>query len=323
MKIPQLSKETGNLVAKVSNGMQWLNDSGELVVSYRQRPASEGLILHATFEGEPLTLWLDEQQWCQWVAPMLTVPSLEMTPDEFKALLSIWTLADAGDCREASAMKWPQGQRLTPGSASAEHGWHVYIRRDQRELDCYLLSGGEKWVSALSDEAFPVSNSDTVTDITLCVSLLAGWSNVDSAVLDILGPGDALIMQHSWQVADDQFGLFIDRPLATVRQDCQPNTFTIEEIMSDFDDWMDVTPSPSVISSQRDMLANTSVTVTVEVTKLEVSLQMLSQLDVGGQLTGTPHYDGLVTLKVGGRPIARGTLLQIDNRLAVKIESLC
>ncbi len=323
MKIPQLSKETGSLVAKVGSGLQWLNDSGELVISYRQRPASQGLILHATFEGEPLTLLLDEQQWCQWVAPMLTVPSLEMTPDEFKELLSIWTLADAGECREESSVKWPHGLRLTPGNASAEYGWHVYIRREQRELGCYLLSGGEKWVLALSEEAFPVSGSDTVTDITLCISLLAGWSRVDSAVLDILGPGDALILQHSWQIADDQFGLFIDRPIATVRQDDEHNTFIIEEIMSDFDDWMDVTPSPSVISSQRDMLANTSVAVTVEVSKLEVSLQALSQLEVGGQLMGATQYDGLVTLKVGGRPIARGTLLQIDTQLAVKIESLC
>ncbi|QII37836.1 type III secretion system cytoplasmic ring protein SctQ [Rouxiella badensis] len=323
MKIPQLSKETGSLVARVGNGLQWLNDNGELMVSYRQRPAVSGLVLHATFDGEPLTLLVDEEQWCQWVQPMLTVPSLAMTPPEFRDLLSIWTLADAGECCENNSMAWPQSERLEAGSAEPQMGWHVYIRREERELGCYLLSGAEKWVSALSDEAFPVSNHDTATDIKLCVSLLAGWSKVESSILNILGPGDALILQHSWQVADDQYGLFIDRPIATLRQEHEPNTFTLEEIMNDFDDWMDVTPSPSFISSQRDTLLNTTFAVTVEVAKFEVSLQELSQLDVGGQLSGTTQYDGLVTLKVGGLPFAKGTLLEIDSRLAVRIESIC
>jgi type III secretion protein Q len=324
MYIPQLSKEGGQLVARVGCGVHWFNEQSECSLAYCHPPVADGLILHARLDDRPLRFWLDESQWCQWVAPMLVVPSWQTTPDELRELLAIWTLAEAGACRgEESRLPWPVAERLEAGAMAAGMRWKLSIRQGERRLDLYLLSAAESWLGQLADEAYPVAPENASAAIALDVSLLAGWSKIAASTLEILGPGDALLLQHSWQVADGQFGLFIGQPLATLKQFGEDDSFIIEEIMDNFDDWMDVTPSPSLITTHNNTLLNATIALTVEVAQLETSLQDLSQLEVGSLLNGKATHDGLVTLKIGGRPIAKGTLLEIDSQLAVKIDHLC
>lgn len=325
MLIPRLNKAEGRLLKKVGRGVQWRNEQGSFTLSYQRRIAATGLLLHARLAEQPIKLWLDERQWCQWVEPMLTVPSLKMTPQDLRELLACWTLADAGECRSENDFPWPEGAHLEVGNIDAGMGWQLCILRDERRLELHLLSGSENWLDILAENGSAWVPQDENLDMMLSATLLAGWCKLVATHLDNLVSGDVLLLQKAWRVTQGQFCLFIERPLASLSQDDESGIFIVEELMNDFDDWMEVTPSPVSTEkmSQEEILSGAIVTVTVEVAQLSVSLQELSCLDVGSMLAASCNYDGLVTLKVGNNPIARGTLLEIDSQLAVKIEHRC
>ncbi|KOC87781.1 type III secretion system cytoplasmic ring protein SctQ [Winslowiella iniecta] len=323
MRIPGLSKQQGELIKKAGHGVQLTTEQGSMQLSFRQQSAASGLILHARRDDQPITLWLDEQQWCQWVEPMLAIPSLALAPAELHDLLAHWTLADVSECFDGNDLPWPEAHSLQTGDAPSGLGWQLNIRREDRCLALRLLSGAESWIDKLSDNMFPENTWDSAAELPLTASLLAGWSKIDAAQLKALKPGDALMLQKSLQVNHGQVALFLERPLAVIEQGSESNTFYIEEMMSDFEDWMDITPSSEVNTSVEQALNEAMVSVTVEVAQLTVSLQELSRMEAGGMLSGVVSQDSLVTLKVGNRAIARGTLLEFDSQLAVKIDHLC
>lgn len=325
MLIPQLNKAEGRLLKKIGRGVQWDHEQGSFRLSFQRRIAATGLVLHARLEDQSIKLWLDERQWCQWVEPMLVVPSLKMTPQDLRELLACWTLADAGECRGDNDFPWPEGTHLEEGNRDAGMGWQLIILRGERRLELYLPTGSENWLDILAENGFPLVSQDETLDMMSSAALLAGWSKVAATQMDNLMPGDVLLLQKAWQVTQGQFVLFIERPFASLNQDNESGIFKVEEIMNDFEDWMEVTPTaiPAGKTSHEEILSGTIVTITVEVAQLNVSLNELSCLEIGSLLSANCSYDGLVTLKVGNNPIARGTLLEIDSQLAVKIEHRC
>ncbi|MGC0154959.1 type III secretion system cytoplasmic ring protein SctQ [Chromobacterium vaccinii] len=308
------------MLSKVGPGRRLDSTDGSLLLSFNRRAAGAGLILSARWEDQAVRLWLDEAQWLQWVEPMLALPSWEMAPADLRELLAAWTLADAGSCPAELGLHWPQAAHLAPGQADAGLGWRLRIQSGQRQLDLLALEAPDAWLDSLADHAYPMEEDEAATIMT-GISLIAGWSMAEAAAIRKLAVGDALLLRHSFRIADGQFGLFDKQPIASLIQDGETGAFTVETLMNDFEDWLDITPPRNPI--EEEALGDTMIAVTVEVARMEVPLHQLGNLQPGVLLSSAVSSDGLVTLKAGGYPIARGTLLDIDSRLAVRIEQLC
>ncbi|OHX10904.1 type III secretion system cytoplasmic ring protein SctQ [Chromobacterium sphagni] len=308
------------MLSKVGHGRRVDSADGSFILSFNRREAGPGLSLSARLENQPVRLWLDEAQWLQWVEPMLALPSWDMAPPDLRELLAVWTLADAGSGLDDLGLHWPQATRLEPEPINAGMGWRLRVRRDERQLDLLVWDAPLPWLDALVEQSYPLEADETETAITAGVSLIAGWCMVEMASIRKLAVGDAMLLCYSFDVAAGKFGLFNRQPIANLMQDSETGTFTVETLMNDFEDWMDITPTLS--PGEEQALGDTVITVTVEVAKMELPLHQLGNLQPGTLLSSTVSSDGLVTLKAGGRPIARGTLLDIDSRLAVRVEQL-
>ncbi|MDM5065515.1 type III secretion system cytoplasmic ring protein SctQ [Aeromonas salmonicida] len=317
MRHPRLSETDGRLLSLVGMGRQWQGDAVSLRLTFGAHAQAPGLLLQAALDEGPLRLWFDEAQWCRWVAPMLAIPSLAMVPDALRPLLVAWTLADADPSDDA--LCWPQARHLEEADADAGWGWQLRLLRDDRQLDCRILSAPECWLESLVAITLPATPPPP-PDIQLDASLLAGWSMLDRATYAALQAGDALLLDKQWDVGAGKFALFTQSPLASLRQNRDSGELTVEALMDNFDDWMDIAPLPEPEADRPTPLANHPIAVTVEVARLTIPLQELYQLDVGSLLSGEASYDGAVTLRVGGHPFARGTLMHIGDRLAVRIE---
>jgi type III secretion protein Q len=68
--------------------------------------------------------------------------------------------------------------------------------------------------------------------------------------------------------------------------------------------------------------ASLPVTLAVEVARLSLTLGELWRLDPGSALPLPAPRDGRVVLRLDGRPVARGQLVDIDGALGVRIEAL-
>lgn len=318
MQIPRLSEPAGRLLRKVGNGRCMTTENGSLTLSYR-RAGGDGLILSATFEDKPLRLWLDETQWCGWIAPMLTAPGWAMIPAELQEILAAWTLASAGACLADYDLTWPSGKKIERDHVAPAADWCLRFEQAGRRLDARILDAPLEWLDTLTDYLAPIETENT-QEIRIPVALIAGWSLAGAALVQSLKPGAALLLHHAYPVANGEFGLFMNQPLAHLYADAN-GSYRIENVMDDFNDWPDLTPAPPAATTPATQDA--LLAVVVEVATLAVALSELANIKAGDVLSGATRTDGLVTLKVGARPIARGTLLDIGGRLAVKIDSLC
>lgn len=314
MQITPLDNITGQLLTRLGPGRTWTSAEGCMKLTFGEMPAGPCLRLSARLGEANLTILVKETQWCDWISPILSVPGFDCVPEELYDPLAVWTMEQAATFREDLDLPWPLADTITAHDSATAMGWLIHVLRDGKEMSFGLLHAPPDWIDLLMQEMIVMHEVETPP---LCVGagLIAGWSRVSQEELKTMRPGDALMLQRSWNVRQGQFVLFLQRPLASLQQDSENGYFMTEVLMDNFDDWMDITPS--VGSGNNTLECN--VTVVAEVATLEMSLQALSELIPGSLITDTVKYDGLITLKAGGRVIGRGSLLQIGDGLAIRI----
>ncbi|WP_429547423.1 type III secretion system cytoplasmic ring protein SctQ [Pseudomonas frederiksbergensis] len=281
--------------------------------------AGDGLIMHAQVLDQPVRLWFAPHAWCHWISPVLEVPDWSAVPPELHAVLASWTLASAGIALENSTIAWPTAPTLEAATVKTAPYWCLRFEHKDRRLDAWVLEAPVQWIDSLSEVFLAIDMNNDCGNRTLPVALIAGWSYLDQHTLERLQPGDGLLLHHTYRVSDGQLGLFLTRPLATLSTH-GTTTLTLEAVMDDVNDWLDAFPAPCESNAPQ---GNTFLlTVVAQVATFEVPLHQLAHLRVGDVLEGPTHADHIVTLKVAGKPIAHGLLLEIDGRLAVRIDRL-
>lgn len=316
MPMPRLSKAAGQLVRDIGAGRRLRDKDCTLTLRYCAG-AGEGLVLTATAEGHPIKLWLAADQWCQWIKPQLQVPDWVSVCPELHEALASWTLACVGDSLGYCGFSWPAG--LTIEAASAPFGPYgcLEIEQDGRHLQAWILEAPLPWLASLAAALEPIEYGEAIGDRAIPVALIAGWSRVEEQALARLQPGDGLLLHQSYPTDAGTLGLFLNRPLATVVAN-NFATYTIEAVMEDFDDWLNATPEASTSASP--LCPDLLVSVVAQVASIDVPLHQLASLQVGDVLQGPARLEDGVLLKVAGRTIAHGLLLNIEGRLAVRIE---
>lgn len=305
----RLSEAAGRLLRKIGHGRQRGSADGGLMLRYRQA-GGDGLILSAWLNEEPVRLWLDEAQWCRWVEPVLPVPDWPAVPPVLHAMLSAWTLAGADACLAPDDMAWPRGQGLVQAHVAPAPDWCLCLERHGARLDIRLLDLPLEWIDRLAACLQPVE-AGTIADRPVPVALVAGWARVAATGLRRLECGDALLLGRAYRIADGEIGLFADAPLACLCVD-EAGHYRVGGGMGETENWVEAVPTPDDVM----------LTVVAELGTLQVPLVTLGSLRPGDVLDGAACMDAQVTLKIAGQAIARGMLLDIGGRLAVRIEQL-
>ncbi|MBB6155210.1 type III secretion protein Q [Pseudomonas sp. JAI115] len=316
MPLPQLSKAAGQLVRDIGAGRRFYHPEGSLTLRYSSG-GGDGLVLTGEVDGHPLRLWMPTEQWLQWIRPQLEVPDWASLPPDLREVLCSWTLACVADSLAYAGVPWPTGLTLEDASVPISPYWLLEIEQDGRHLQAWVLDAPLPWLGNLAAALDPLEGGDTGGVSKIPVALIAGWSRIEQQTLACLQPGDGLLLQQRYPIADGVLGVFLNRPLATA----VPNdlaTYTLEAVMEDFNDWLNTTAEISGASGEPQ--ADLWISVVAQVASIDVPLQQLASLQVGDVLQGSTRLEDGVLLKVAGRTIAHGLLLDIEGRLAVRIE---
>jgi type III secretion protein Q len=353
-RLPRLDARAARLLRKVGMGRRIeFNSSGRdgggaLSLAYR-RAGGNGLIVSGHLKHSPVQLWIGEREWLHWVEPVLAVANASSVPEELHETLAAWTFdaigrgldwvvqsastASSASTSSISSTQWPAGSSLRTAHIEPQLGWCLRAEQGERAVDVLVLDAPHDWLDTLADRLAPCRPEYEPTiaqEVRIRAGLLAGWTSVAHSVAASLRVGDALLLRRAYRVDQGEFGLFVTRPLAHLR--CaeagvtgktgdigNTGVFTIEEVM-DNDDWLDI--EPPALASDDQATYDPLVTVVAEVGGFDVPVSALAALKPGDVLTGDILANELVALKVGGRLIARATLLDIEGRLAARIETL-
>ncbi|VVD84436.1 translocation protein in type III secretion [Pandoraea iniqua] len=182
------------------------------------RIGGEGLIVTARIDegtvGE-VRFWCDTQQWREWLAPWLPVPTFDALPEAWHDIAASLTLASNpasdggcggstgdGDDGGRGGDAWPQATRVTPSTVGLAWRVGVVLHRDGRRLALAWIDGAASWLRERCERA--EIDSEPIDPAGLpqreCL-LVAGWADISRERCDALRAGDAVILSKSADVA--------------------------------------------------------------------------------------------------------------------------
>lgn len=214
----------------------WLRAGGDgLIVTAR---VDEGVIGQTRF-------WCDAQQWCDWLAADLPVPSWDDLPPAWHANAASLTLATQGAGEEedgempgdgasehafreawpgtGDATSWPSATVLL--RARVETAWRVgmVLQRAGRQLALMYLDGASAWLRERCRRATP---GDTPLDPAgwperRC-ALVAGWVTMPATQGRDLHAGDAVLLDVAADIERGEYWL-VDGEFAVAMCDGRPS----------------------------------------------------------------------------------------------------
>lgn len=214
----------------------WLRAGGDgLVVTAR---VDEGVIGQTRF-------WCDAQQWCDWLAASLPVPSWDDLPPAWHASAASLTLAagGAGERRDLMDLSggtsndaaretrldacetstWPSATALS--RECVETTWRVgmVLQREGRQLALTYLDGAHAWLRERCRRATPcdVPLDPAGWPERQCV-LVAGWVALPATQCDGLHAGDAVLLDVAADIERGEYWL-VDGDYAVAMCDGQPS----------------------------------------------------------------------------------------------------
>lgn len=324
MPIPQLDSVTARLVSIVGAGCQLMGDQGEVSITFEHRHETTGLLLNTSMHnGDEISFWLDEKEWCEWVSSVLVIPSFSMIPEEFKAVLAKWTLDTLKICVDIEGFEWPTVKQMSPHILTQGMGWRLCARCHDRVLNLQVTQAPGSWLEMLVSHASPNSEEKKDPPIIIGAKLVAGWTLLARDQISAIQAGSALVLQQQTDISNGNFFLFTHRPLAIVHQNRGTGVFTVETLMETFDDWIDIGLPTGDLMGEENPVIDAPIPVVVEVANFNVSVNELSQIKPGYLLPSESHHSTSVSLRIGHHIFAFGTLLRIGERLAVRIDRVC
>ncbi|MDR3397853.1 MAG: hypothetical protein P4M06_09850 [Pandoraea sp.] len=286
----------------------WLRVGGDgLVVTAR---VDEGVIGQTRF-------WCDAQQWCDWLAPSLPVPSWDALPPAWHASAASLTLA-TGERRggtsndtvpgewldSADTTAWPSATSLSRDDV--ETAWRVglVLQREGRQLALTYLDGATSWLRERCQRA---TRCDAPLDPTgwperRC-ALVAGWVMLPAAQCEELHAGDAVLLDVAADIEHGEYWL-VDGDYAIAMRDGQPSDRPVVRFES-----TDVARWYAVVAERRF--------------PIPLLMAWRSGVPVAPHpsTTACALHAGRITLCCDRLPRSGGRLLRFDDgRLAVHIE---
>lgn len=156
------------------------------LLSHIARPAGRGVRISSQFEGEALTFWVPEADWCTWLTPHLAIASVDGIADEFRPLLASCTLAPLHDFLQAQGL--PGFSSADAEAAAAPEGdyWRITVQTGDHCLPLYLVDVPLDWHRSVLAAFSP--NPDEIHDLALGL----GWCLLPEKDWNEVCVGDAL-----------------------------------------------------------------------------------------------------------------------------------
>ncbi|WP_449413592.1 hypothetical protein [Pandoraea soli] len=307
----------------------WLLAGGDgLVVTAR---VDEGVVGQTRF-------WCDAQQWSDWLAPSLPVPSWDALPPAWRASAASLTLA-TGDVSADTSLdaavsaadaardtgSWPRATALAP--ADVETTWRVgmVLQREGRRLALMYLDGATSWLRERCQRATPDGTALDPSGLpTRRCALVAGWATLPRAQCERLQVGDAVLLDAAAHIAGGEYWL-VDGDCAMAMRDGQP----LDRRVLQLDGTNASSPHDTLSTAAGARQDAATVHLTALVAERQFPIPLLTAWRSGNDAVSQSEAIACalsadrITLLHDDSPWAAGRLLRFDDgRLAVCIDSM-
>ncbi|QDQ25063.1 YscQ/HrcQ family type III secretion apparatus protein [Chitinimonas arctica] len=324
MSLADVYDELESLLLLVSSGRTIDTASGDRITLEYKKSGGNGLVLNFRMGDRALSAWVAEHEYCRWIEPMLPVPSADRIPPELFPLLCTWSLAPLDAWLTSLGFEQILGDSIARGEGDAEEGWVLTIEGDRGQLCLSLLDWPLDWLKCIAEQQAPFEMQACEMTAPVCVA--AGWTRMTLNNLRSLRIGDGLVLDTSARIDEGEWYLFERKPLARISCAEDDSLATVEELMDDFDDWLNIAEiektlgecEPEPFTGVNDIV----MTVVAEAGRIELPLSSLASLHEGQLLDANIRHNRDIRLKINGKTIGSGSLVKVGEKLMVRIEKL-
>lgn len=275
--------------------------------------------------------WCDAEQWVDWLAPSVPVPTWEDLPLLWRKSAASLTLEtrclDEGmsergvdDVRDASvpATSWPKAESIACERMGRAWGIGIVLRRNARQLALMYRDGATSWLQERCRHARPddVPLDPSGLPERRCL-IVAGWAVLPASLCDRLRGGGAVLLDVGADVSAGEYWL-IDGDRAIAMRDGQPVERRVVAL--------DALNDGSRDGGNRDEATPQCTRVFAVIAERPIPIPCLMAWRVGrpasiAATTQSALCAGRIALWRDGAPWVHGGLLRFgDGRLAVQID---
>ncbi|MFM0610003.1 type III secretion system cytoplasmic ring protein SctQ [Paraburkholderia sediminicola] len=336
--IDQDSLELWSIISagRISQDAYDLANAGDVRVELRVGSiGGEGIIHEMTIEGEPLQLWYSEQEWCKWIDPLLPIPRLIDAPTDIMLLLATWTAEPLAVYSNQHSFGRIICGGVYNGHVDNATACVISLSREHSRLDARILLAPGRWLRHLATSLKVIEQDSLVSSIFVALSV--GWTRVQFDQIKAIEAGGALVLDTFSEIEKGELFIYHGRPFARVTvPDSGEGRLYIEEVCS-FHNINGAGHEPVLRAKQleqlpcrdgeiinvvggTDMDEDLTVVVVAEIAQIPLSLKQLGSLTSGMVLETPAISSSGVRLSFNGQTIARGQLVRLGDRLAVRID---
>lgn len=269
----------------------------------------EGLLWPVTIGDEQQWVWCTESNWCEWVAPMLSVSTLSDVPAELMTLLVEWGAPPIASFIDE--VKW-----ASPVHGCTAKRWDpvLTVRQNECELTCRLIDWPVALIDKLAREWAPVAER-SADELIVTASLHIGWSEGRLSQLSQWRVGDGIRIKHAAALDERQLWLSLPGKRILIEQQ-ETGEYIVQQLVNE--NGLPLEDNDDGIVAVDDL----SFTLGVEIGRITVPLAVLTALKPGDCLTGLTQFNDSVRLLLQGQCIGKGNLLQMGDQWVVRIADL-
>ncbi|WP_159084719.1 type III secretion system cytoplasmic ring protein SctQ [Dongshaea marina] len=278
-------------------------------------------------EGCTFELWCEESHWLRWIETLLPIDSFEHIPPELLQPLSCWTLEGFNDWMQKQKIALPEVGRVEKaGKICPSMAGLLRLTKPEegsKGLPLALVDWPFSLLESLVSNMSPQVHSTPV--IRYPVACCAGFSKLSLSQYRQLKRGDCVLLKWWCDLQSGEILLVQGDPVCVLRRQ-DKTTFVVENMMSEFDELFDLSDEegfPGLSSSEQPRnLDELPMTMVVEVGHLQLPLNELASLRSGQVIETEFSVCPSVRLRVNGKIVGWGELIQLDDRLGIRIQQL-
>lgn len=201
------------------------------------------------------------------------------------------------------------------------------------ESDCLesILFFGEEISSQVHSlvEGFPGKSVDYINDLSVPARLEFGSTNLVLSDIELLEKGDVIFVDQLLSTNLSVFRALIDSCIIIVVR-IEGSNFMVEEVITDDNsehvdsglEDLDSNNEDNPSNSKGDIINNLQINITFELGSISVALDELKRLQPGSIIPMNRPIGKAVNIYNNGRILGVGELVDIDNKLGVRIVGL-
>ena len=343
------SNDNFQVIKKIGDGLFLENEKGLLAMRFSQC-SGEGIELKALHQGQVLSFWIDETQWCDWISTTLPFPSLAEAPTELHAALAQCTLAILENWLPIENIAALKALSLTKCALEPTFLWVVDAIEENRLLSLAILTAPSMWLiemathldggmdqeiveaptkkcRSLQEKAYALAQR-SATLKTWPMPCLVGYLYLDDATCASLKLGDALILEKFSLISQGELWLRQEKMLYSLFPH-QPQHYQIQAITQLIDendtqrvDFFSTMPDDNTAQSNHPLAQERLNMITAEIGQINLPLNDLNRLDINNTLMLTPQFYPNAKLRLGDKYIAQGQLMKLGQGWVVRIEQI-